>query len=137
MKDWRWLLAPGMAWCMVILVYLLYRRGVVVTRHIMAWVFVFRPGRDGDRATLKSCTGWVRHVGRFYESGTYRFVFDAQLSKGDAEVLLLDRQKREILRLSCQSPAGRAELEGKERYFLHWEFRRTTGSCELRWTNED
>lgn len=127
----RWLYLVIGALCAVM--YLLYCRGLAVTKSIRAVLFVFRPGRDADRVTLTSCTGWVRHRGRFRESRTYAFALDAQLSGGEAEVLLLDRQKQVLLRLNRQNPAGEIALEGRERYFLRWEFRSATGKCTLRW----
>lgn len=116
-----------------VLFYLLYREGLAVTKSIAAVLFVFRPGKQGDSVSLNACTGWVRHVGRFRESRTYTFQLDCRLSKGSAEVVLLDRQKRELLRLSQGSPAGEIELSGNGRYFLCWEFQSATGNCELRW----
>lgn len=112
-------------------VYLLYRRGLAVTKSIAAVLFVFRPGRDADRAKLNSCTGWVRHMGRFRRGRTYDFSFEARLSKGEAEVSLLDRDKRPLLKLNRQSPTGTVKLE--ERYYLRWEFQNATGQCELSW----
>lgn len=115
------------------LVLLLYRRGLAVSKRIRAILFVFLPGRDADRARLNACTGWVCHAGRFRESRVYQFTFDAQLSQGDAEAVLLDRDKQPLLRLNRQSPAGSAELDGKGRYTLYWEFKNATGKCALRW----
>lgn len=115
------------------LFYLLYREGLMVTKSIAAILFVFRPGKRGDSASLDSCTGWVRHRGRFRESRTYAFHLDCRLSKGSAVVTLLDRQKRKLLRLSQDSPAGEIELSGNDRYYLRWEFQSATGNCELRW----
>lgn len=112
-------------------VYLLYRRGLAVTKCIAAVLFVFRPGQDADRAKLNSCTGWVRHMGRFRRGRTYDFSFEAWLSKGEAEVSLLDRDKRPLLKLNRQSPTGTIKLE--ERYYLRWEFQNATGQCELSW----
>lgn len=94
---------------------------------------MFRPGKNGDRATLNACSGWVSHMGRFYESRTYEFVLDAQLSKGDVEVFLLDKEKRLLLKLSKQFPARTIDLDGKSRYYLRWEFRSASGKCELHW----
>ena len=116
-----------------VLFFLLYREGLMVTKCIAAVLFVFRPGKQGDRVSLDSCSGWVRHMGRFRESRIYTFQLDCRLSKGSAEVVLLDRQKRELLRLSRGSPAGEVELSENGRYFLRWEFHQATGSCELRW----
>lgn len=113
--------------------YLLYRNGAAVAKSITAVLFVFRPGRDGDRASLDSCTGWVRHVGRFRETRTYAFTFDARLSRGDAEASLLDGKKRPLLKLDRRTPSGEAELDGKERYYICWSFQNATGRCELRW----
>lgn len=62
--------------------YLLYCRGIAVTKGVAALLFVFRTGKDGDRAALDSCTGWVRHMGRFRRSGTYVFSLDCRLVKG-------------------------------------------------------
>ena len=116
-----------------ILMYILYRQGMAVSKSILAVLHIFRPGKNADTVILEACTGWVRHAGRFHESRTYEFVLDARLSKGDADVTLLDRNKRPLLNLNRQSPAGRVELDGNSRYYLHWEYRSATGKCQLRW----
>ena len=114
-------------------VYLLYSRGLAVTKSIAAVLFVFRPGRSADRVSLNSCNGWVRHVGRFHTGQAYEFTLERRLSEGDAAVLVLDRNKRQLLKLDRQSPNGRLKLEEKSRYYLRWEFQSATGQCELRW----
>lgn len=116
--------------------YLLYDSGILVFKHIKAVLFVFRHGMDMDRAMLNSCTGSVRHIGRFRENGTYEFRFGVQLSKGDAEVFLLDRNRRELLKLNQCFPIGRIKLEGKNKYYLRWEFKNATGRCELCWQTQ-
>ncbi len=93
------------------IVYLLYCKGFGVTKSIVAVLFAFRPGKNSDKANLSSCNGWVRHVGRFQESRTYDFTFDAQLSKGDAEVILLDKKKQQLLILNRQVPYGKIEID--------------------------
>lgn len=112
---------------------LLYRQGFAVSKSIAAVLFAFRPGKDADRVTLDSCSGWVSHMGRFRESRAYEFALDGELSKGDAAVILLDRKKRPVLKLDRQNPAARVELDGKCRYYLRWEFKSATGRCELHW----
>ena len=115
------------------MIYLLYSRGLMVTKSIAAILFVFRPGREGDRARLDSCTGWVQHVVRLRGGRTYEFALERQLSKGSAEVFLLDQDERQLLELGGQSCGGRLTLEGDGRYYLRWEFKKATGRCELRW----
>lgn len=132
MDIWLYTGAPMLAFCIVM--YLLYCKGFVMTKCIAALIFVFRPGRDADRATLSSCTGWIRHVGRFQESGTYEFVFEDQLSKGNAEAVLLDKKKQPLLKLDRQSPTGKIELDTKNRYYLRWNFKGATGKCGLHWS---
>lgn len=112
-------------------IYFLYSQGLAVTKCIAAVLFVFRPGRDADRVKLDSCSGWVRHMGRFRRDRTYEFSFEARLSKGEAEASLLDRDKRPLLRLSRQSPTGTIKLE--QRCYLRWNFQNATGQCELSW----
>ena len=113
--------------------YLLYRQGLAVTKRIAAILFVFRPGREADRAKLDSCTGWVQRVGRFHESSTYELILNTQLSKGEAEFSLLDRKKRPLLKLNRRCPSSRVDLNADSRYYLRWQFTNATGECELRW----
>lgn len=110
-----------------------YFRNIAVSKSIAAILFVFCPGKDTDKATFGSCSGWVKHIGRFYESRTYEFVLNAQLSKGNVEVILLDAKKRQLMRLNRQTPTGIIDLDAKNRYYLRWEFKSATGKCELHW----
>ena len=114
-------------------IYILYCQGFAVLRRTSAIMIVFRRGKNADKATLDSCTGWVKHAGKFCESKTYEFFLDAQLSKGNAEVILLDRKKQLLMKLNPQFPVGKIELDVRNRYYLRWEFKGATGKCELRW----
>ena len=83
---------------------------------------------------LDACTGWVRHMGRFYENRIYAFALDAQLTKGQVEVLLLDQNKQPLLQLSSQNPTQSIHLDGEtSRYYLQWKFHSASGKCELHW----
>ncbi|MCI8914047.1 MAG: hypothetical protein HFF38_07955 [Lawsonibacter sp.] len=111
-----------------------YWGAIAVTKWIRAILFAFLPGKNRDKVTLDTCTGWVRHMGRFYENRTYTFVFDARLTNGEAEVLLLDKKKQTVLKLSRQFPSQTIALDArKSRYYLCWEFQSASGTCELRW----
>ena len=106
----------------------------VMVKSIRAVMFVFSPGRNSDRAALEACSGWVRHMARFYENRTYSFALDVQLTKGDVEVLLLDKKKQVLLKLNRQFPQRTIDLDGKKnRYYFRWEFKSASGKCELRW----
>lgn len=123
-------LIPGAAICTV---YLLYRQGCAVSKCVAAVLFLFRAGKNHDKVFVDSCSGWVRHLSKFRECRVYEFTLDCQLSKGDVEVFLLDRDKRELLRLNPKSPSGSIELSKKHKYYLHWKFDHVTGKCELHW----
>ncbi len=110
-----------------------YLRSIAVSKRIAANLFVFRPSQDRDRVTLSSCTGWVKHMGRFFEGGTYEFTLDMQLSKGNIEVILLGAKKELLLKLDQQSPTAKIDLDAKNKCYLRWEFKDATGKCELRW----
>lgn len=114
-------------------IYILYCQGFAVLRRTSAIMIVFRRGKRADKATLDSCTGWVKHAVRFRESETHEFILDAQLSKGNVEVILLDRKKQPLMKLTPQSPRCKIESDVRNRYYLHWEFKSATGKCELRW----
>ena len=115
------------------LLYLLYRRGILSAKRVRAILFQFHTGSGGDRASLDACTGWVRHPVHFRESRTYTLTMDLRLSAGEAEVSLLDRDRRQLLRLNRHTPTGAIELDGRSRYFLHWTFQSASGQCQLRW----
>ena len=131
MEPWMfWLLfAPVFGFVM----YQLYCHGIGVSKSIAAIVFIFHPGKDADRATVDSCSGWVSHVGQFHESRIYEFALEARLTQGDVEVLLLDQERQPLLRLNRWCPGGCVALDGNSRYFLRWEFSSASGQCELRW----
>ena len=82
-----------------------------------AVVFIFRPGKNAYRADVIS----------------YEFTLEAQLSKGTVEVTLLDRKKRQLLKLVPASPTGKIEPDPKNRYYLRRDFHSATGKCRLDW----
>ena len=128
-----WLVGLALAAAAGAGMYGMYRQGFAVSKSIRALVFLFQPGAAGDTASVDSCSGWVRHAGRFRESRQYAFSLDAQLSKGDVEVSLLNGKKQELLKLNRWAPTGSIELDGKSRYYLQWRFSGATGKCALRW----
>lgn len=105
----------------------------VISKSITALLFIFRPGRDKVRATLSSCSGWVRHTVRFSEAGTYEFTLDSELSQGSAEVFLLDRKKQPLFKLYLPYSSQRVDMEAKSKCYLRWEFKSASGKCELHW----
>lgn len=80
-------------------------------------MFIFRPGKNAYRADVIS----------------YEFTLEAQLSKGTVEVTLLDRKKRQLLKLAPASPTGKIEPDPKNRYYLRRDFQSATGKCRLHW----
>ena len=131
LEIWLYSAIAILVFCMA--AHWLYARGIAVSKSIAAVLFVFRPGKNADRVTLNSCTGWFRHRGRFRETRIYEFTFTAQLSTGHAEAVLLDRAKQPLLTLDSRHPAGTIKLEGGNRYYLHWNFANASGTCGLRW----
>ena len=110
-----------------------YFRSIAVTKSITAIMFALHRDRNSDKATMKSCTGWARYMGRFFESGTYELTLDTQLLNGDVGVVVLSKNKESLMKLNRQSPTGKIDLDRKNRYYLQWEFKSATGKCELRW----
>ena len=49
------------------------------------------------------------------------------------KVILMDKKKQEILKLSPGSFAGQIELNAKDKYYVYWEFYEASGTCELCW----
>lgn len=116
----------------VILMIVLYRQGFAASKNIRAILFVFLRRKRRDHATLNSCTGWVRHRIPIRHAQTYVFRFNCQLSRGKAEVILLDSQKRELLHLNRYQTVRQVSLD-ENSYSIHWVFQNATGRCELLW----
>ena len=73
-------------------------------------------------------------MGHFYENRIYAFALDAQLAKGEAEVLLLDQKKQPLLKLSRQNLSQSIHLDGESsRYYLQWKLHSASEKCELHW----
>ena len=72
-------------------------------------------------------------MGRFYENRIYAFALNAQLTKSEVEVLLLDQNKQPLLKLSNQNPTQSIHMDGHSRYYLQWKFHSASGECELHW----
>ena len=53
--------------------------------------------------------------------------------RGDVAVILLDREKQQLMKINLQSSTCKIELDAKNRYYLCWEFKGVTSKCELRW----
>lgn len=106
----------------------------MIIKSIAALKFIYWPGKNKDQFSVAACSGWVRRRLRAREGGVYSFALNIQLEKGEAEALLLDGQKQELLRLNEQQTAGEIVLNEKERYYLRWDFQRTSGQGRLSWS---
>lgn len=107
----------------------LYSQGYMVSRAIHAATFI--GARKGNIARFTACSGYMKRVIKFQADGTYSFVLDAELSKGDMSVELLDSAKQKILQLNCSNRRDSVAVEKKKRYYLVITFRSATGRYAL------
>ena len=114
---------------MGIVFYLLYINGYLITNAKRAVMYV--GSMRGRKASFTACTGYTKRVVRFKESGTVRFVFDLEVSKGDVTMELLDGTKQCILRLDNIRRSAAIQVEAKKRYFLVFRFKSASGSSLL------
>lgn len=107
----------------------LYNQGYMVSRSISAVVFI--GSAKGNSARFTSCNGYMKRVIKFKDDGTYTFVLDAELSKGDMSVELLDSTKQRIMQLNCSNQRDSITVEKKKKYYLVINFRSATGRYAL------
>ena len=107
----------------------LYSQGYMFFKSIRAVTFV--GAAKGNSASFSSCSGFLKRVIKFKEDGIYTFVLDAQLSKGEMSVELLDSAKQKILQLNCADRSASITVEQQKKYYLVVHFRSATGSYAL------
>ena len=107
----------------------LYSQGYMISKSISAVAFV--GSAKGTSAKFSSCSGYIKRVITFKEDGTYTFVLDAQLHKGDVSVTITDSSKKTILQLRCSDPIGSITPEKKKKYYLVIHFRSASGRYTL------
>lgn len=96
---------------------------------IRSAVFLFRFGKAEERASVKSCTGWVMYPVRLRKNRVYTFSFDVNLSEGGAEAVLI--RKRQQMKLGAGSGAVTLEVKENSWAFFRWNFKGASGECTL------
>ena len=107
----------------------LYSQGYMVFKSISAVAFI--GSTRGNSARFTSCSGYMKRVIKFKADGTYTFVLDTELSKGDMSVELLDFTKQKIMQLNCSKRSDSITVEKKKKYYLVINFRSATGKYTL------
>ena len=112
--------------------YLLYINGFLVTSAKKAAMYIGT--MRGRKASFTACSGYIKRVIRFKESGTIHFHFHLELSKGEVTAELLDANKQRVLRLSSSDPTASASVQASARYYLVFRFKAATGNYLLSWS---
>ena len=107
----------------------LYRRGYMVIKSYSAISFI--GSSKGTGAAFTSCNGYLKRIIRFKEGGTYRYFLDAELSKGDMSVELLNAGKQSIMKLDRLNNHASITVERKKKYYLVVNFKAATGRYSL------
>jgi len=107
----------------------LYNQGYMVLKSTSAVAFV--GSTRGNSARFTSCSGYMKRIVRFKADGTYTFLLDAELSKGDMSVELLDSTKQRIMLLNCANRSASITVEQKKKYYLVINFKSATGRYAL------
>lgn len=107
----------------------LYNQGYMVVKSYSAVIFI--GSTKGTGASFTSCNGYLKRIVRFKADGMYTFLLDAELSKGDLSVELLDSAKQKILQLNCVNRRASVTVEKRQKYYLVVNFKSATGRYAL------
>ena len=107
----------------------LYNQGYMVTKSISAVTFI--GSTKGNSARFSSCSGYMKRVIKFKEDGIYTFLLDAELSKGDISIVLIDSTNQKIMQLDCSNQSASVTVEKNKKYYLVINFRAATGRYVL------
>ena len=123
---WKFVILAGL---MAGIFLILYNSGYMIVKSLSAVTFI--GSTKGNSARFSSCNGYMKRVIKFKEEGTYTFVLDAELSKGDMSVELLDSTKQKIMQLNCSNRSASITVEKKKKYYLVINFKSATGRYAL------
>ena len=107
----------------------LYSRGYMVVKSYSAVTFI--GSAKGTGASFTSCNGYLKRIIRFKADGTCSFFLDAELSKGDMSVELLDSSKQIIMQLDCAKRSASVTVEKNRKYYLLVNFKSASGRYSL------
>lgn len=107
----------------------LYRQGYMVSKSVSAVAFIGTT--KGNSARFTSCSGYMKRIIKFKADGTYNFILDVELCKGDMSVELYDSTKQKIMQLNCSNRSASVTVEKKKKYYLVINFRSATGRYVL------
>lgn len=111
--------------------YFLYINGCLVINAKSALSFIGSP--KGSSASFSACNGYIKRIVRFKADKIYTFTLNAELTKGDMTVELLDASKQVIMCLNRSNPRASIAVENKKRYYLVLHFKSATGKYFLNW----
>ena len=107
----------------------LYSQGYMISKSISAVLFI--GSAKGNSAKFTSCSGYIKRVIKFRDNGTYTFLLDAELSKGNISVELLDFAKQPIMQLNPSNRSASITAQKKKKYYLVINFSSATGRYAL------
>ena len=107
----------------------LYNQGYMVINSKSAVSFI--GSASGSGASFTACNVYTKRIVRVPSDGIYTYIFDAQLSKGDMSVELLDSARQRIMQLNCTNRSASVCVEKKKKYYLIINFKSATGRYTL------
>ena len=107
----------------------LYNHGYMIVKSYSAVTFI--GSARGTGARFVSCNGYLKRIIRFKEEGYRTFILDAELSKGDLSVELLDADKQCIMKLDCVNNSDSVTVERSKKYYLVVNFKSATGRYSI------
>lgn len=113
--------------CVVLLLWLLYDRGVLTVGSKRALYYMGRL----EAASYKDCSGRIHRILRPKESGDCWYTLQCRLTKGSMRMEILDKQEQRLLVLDRYKSAGHVYLKEGEKYYLLAVFEQAEGSHRL------
>ncbi len=124
-------------WAVIaVMMYVLYINGYMIVSLHKALFFrgdslgIFK--KNSTKAKFSACSGSLRRIIKFKESGTYEFSFSPDLEKGNVSVEIQNSEK-EILLLIDKNTSGRIHVQSGQRYHIIVRFKKAKGKYHLGW----
>ena len=132
--DWLiYILIPAV---LVIVFYILYVNGLMVISVKKALFFrgdSLGVMKNSTRAEFSSCSGYLKRILKFKETGVYEFRSQMEIESGSAAIVIVDDKGIPVVTADSENTSQRAQIEKGRKYHIIVKLKKAKGRYAFSW----